>query len=168
LEKTFVTHQRLHPLLSNLLPEGALRELIASSLKLHIDNEFQLLAALGHDLPGALLATQVNLDEIPDVIKYKLQISDTDQVIPQELQTDNKFSLAGVQMKFSMKAQDGHFTLAHGAESAIACGYLMDKVNPHLGLVFAYALAVVFMVFVGMLGITSCCIAPCVSSSACG
>ncbi|MHA3098147.1 type II toxin-antitoxin system HipA family toxin [Acinetobacter brisouii] len=119
LEKTFVTHQRLHPLLSNLLPEGALRELIASSLKLHIDNEFQLLAALGHDLPGALLAIQANLDEIPDVIKYKLQISDTDQVIPQELQTDNKFSLAGVQMKFSMKAQDGRFTLAHGTESAL-------------------------------------------------
>ncbi|MHA3104918.1 type II toxin-antitoxin system HipA family toxin [Acinetobacter sp. ANC 3791] len=119
LEKTFVTHQRLHPLLSNLLPEGALRELIASSLKFHIDNEFQLLVALGHDLPGALLATQANLDEIPDAIKYKLQISNTDQVTPQELQTDNKFSLAGVQMKFSMKAQDGRFTLAHGAESAL-------------------------------------------------
>ena len=57
LENTYVTHQRLHPLLSNLLPEGSLRELIAQSLKIHIDNEFQLLATLGHDLPGALIAT---------------------------------------------------------------------------------------------------------------
>ncbi|MHA3050398.1 MFS transporter [Acinetobacter sp. ANC 4639] len=39
-----------------------------------------------------------------------------------------------------------------GPIGCIACGYLMDKVNPHLGLVFAYALAVVFMVFVGDAG----------------
>ncbi len=34
-------------------------ELIAQSLKVHIDNEFQLLAALGHDLPGALIANSI-------------------------------------------------------------------------------------------------------------
>ena len=81
LEKTYVTHQRLHPLLSNLLPEGALRELIAQSLKVHIDNEFQLLAALGHDLPGALIATPLDPEEIPDEIKFKLQISNPDQIL---------------------------------------------------------------------------------------
>lgn len=119
LEKTFVTHQRLHPLLSNLLPEGALRELIANSLKVHIDNEFQLLAALGHDLPGALVAAPMTLEEIPEDIKYKLQISDIDQVAHPDLHLANKFSLAGVQMKFSMKAQDGRFTLAQGTDSTL-------------------------------------------------
>ncbi|WP_111895512.1 type II toxin-antitoxin system HipA family toxin [Acinetobacter sp. MB5] len=119
LEKTFVTHQRLHPLLSNLLPEGALRELIANSLKVHIDNEFQLLAALGHDLPGALVAVPMTLEEIPEDIKYKLQISDIDQVTHQDIHLANKFSLAGVQMKFSMKAQDGRFTLAQGTDSTL-------------------------------------------------
>jgi serine/threonine-protein kinase HipA len=119
LEKTYVTHQRLHPLLSNLLPEGALRELIAQSLKVHIDNEFQLLAALGHDLPGALIATPLDPEEIPDEIKFKLQISNPDQILKQEIRTDNKFSLAGVQMKFSMKAKDGRFTLAQATESTL-------------------------------------------------
>ena len=119
LEKTYVTHQRLHPLLSNLLPEGALRELIAQSLKVHIDNEFQLLAALGHDLPGALIATPLDPEEIPDEIKFKLQISNPDQILKQEIRTDNKFSLAGVQMKFSMKAKDGRFTLAQATETTL-------------------------------------------------
>lgn len=119
LEKTYVTHQRLHPLLSNLLPEGALRELIAQSLKVHIDNEFQLLAALGHDLPGALIATPLDPEEIPDEIKFKLQISNPDQILKQEIRTDNKFSLAGVQMKFSMKAKDGRFTLVQATESPL-------------------------------------------------
>ena len=50
---------RLHPVLSNLLPEGALRELLALGLKTHIDNEFELFAYLGQDLPGALIATPV-------------------------------------------------------------------------------------------------------------
>ena len=106
-------------MLSNLLPEGALRELIAQSLKIHIDNEFQLLAALGHDLPGALIATPVDPEEIPDGIKFKLQISNPDQILKQEIRTNNKFSLAGVQMKFSMKAKDGRFTLAQATESSL-------------------------------------------------
>lgn len=57
MEKPWTKHQKLHPTLSNLLPEGALRELIAQSLKVHVDNEFQILTYLGQDLPGALVAT---------------------------------------------------------------------------------------------------------------
>ena len=40
-------NQRLHPVLSNLLPEGSLRELITQGLKVHIDNEFHILSYLG-------------------------------------------------------------------------------------------------------------------------
>ncbi len=43
----WVRRQRLHPVLSNLLPEGALRELIAQALKVHVDNEFHILSYLG-------------------------------------------------------------------------------------------------------------------------
>lgn len=42
LAQHWTQQQRLHPLLSNLLPEGALRSLIAQGLKVHVDNEFQL------------------------------------------------------------------------------------------------------------------------------
>ncbi|MFB2765553.1 HipA N-terminal domain-containing protein [Marinobacter shengliensis] len=43
----WVRRQRLHPILSNLLPEGALRQFLAQALKAHPDNEFELLSWLG-------------------------------------------------------------------------------------------------------------------------
>ena len=61
LNETWIRNQRLHPVLSNLLPEGALRSLVAQQLKIHPDQEFELLAALGKDLPGAVQAVFVNI-----------------------------------------------------------------------------------------------------------
>ena len=46
LAEPWVSRQRLHPVLSNLLPEGALRELVTQGLGIHIDDEFQLLRYL--------------------------------------------------------------------------------------------------------------------------
>lgn len=40
MSKPWAKNMRLLPVLSNLLPEGALRELISQGLKTHIDNEF--------------------------------------------------------------------------------------------------------------------------------
>ena len=56
---------KLHPTLSNLLPEGSLRELVAQGLKVHIDNEFHIFSCLGEDLPGALVAEPMEPDEVP-------------------------------------------------------------------------------------------------------
>ncbi len=112
LAQDWVTRQRLHPMLSNLLPEGALRELLTQGLKIHVDNEFQLFAALGHDLPGGLIARQLTSDQTPDQVQRHLNLSHISQIEDSEiLSGNNKFSLAGVQMKFSMKEQDGRFTL---------------------------------------------------------
>lgn len=112
LAQDWVTRQRLHPMLSNLLPEGALRELLTQGLKIHLDNEFQLFAALGHDLPGGLIARQLTSDQTPDQVQRHLNLSHISQIDDSEiLSGNNKFSLAGVQMKFSMKEQDGRFTL---------------------------------------------------------
>ena len=61
-------NQRLHPILSNLLPEGALRELIAQGLKVHVDNEFHILSYLGADLPGALVAEPMEPEDVPDTV----------------------------------------------------------------------------------------------------
>lgn len=52
MAEPWVRTQRLHPVLSNLLPEGVLREFIAQGLKVHVDNEFHILSYLGEDLPG--------------------------------------------------------------------------------------------------------------------
>ncbi len=105
---------RLHPVLSNLLPEGALRELISQGLKTHIDNEFQIFSYLGHDLPGALVATPMEPEDVPNTVlsthgKVKAIKFDSND-------KENKFSLAGVQMKFSMKEKDGRYNLTKNGE----------------------------------------------------
>ena len=108
----WVRNQRLHPTLSNLLPEGSLRELIAQGLKVHIDNEFHILSYLGQDLPGALVAEPMEPDDVPDSI---LSIHGKAKVVKFEKVThEKKFSLAGVQMKFSMKEKDGRYNLSKG------------------------------------------------------
>nr|WP_298411387.1 type II toxin-antitoxin system HipA family toxin [uncultured Halomonas sp.] len=115
LKRDWVRHQRLHPLLSNLLPEGALRELLAQSLKTHIDHEFELLAWLGRDLPGALIATPLAPEDVPKTLLRRLAFEDSadiEQIQPVDFAS--KFSLAGIQMKFSMKEQDGRYNLAQG------------------------------------------------------
>ncbi|MDZ7923682.1 MAG: type II toxin-antitoxin system HipA family toxin [Marinagarivorans sp.] len=97
----WVKNQKLHPVLSNLLPEGALRNLIAQQLKTHIDHEFNILTSLGDDLPGALVATVMAPEDIPD---YLLSPQAKAKIIPVPANINhNKFSLAGVQIKFSMK-----------------------------------------------------------------
>lgn len=106
----WVRNQRLHPLLSNLLPEGALRELIAQGLKVHVDNEFDIFSHLGADLPGALVAEPMEPEDVPESI---LNAHGKARAIKfDKLSTENKFSLAGVQMKFSMKEKGGRYTLA--------------------------------------------------------
>lgn len=105
-------HHRLHPVLSNLLPEGSLRELIAQSLKVHVDNEFQILTYLGADLPGALIAEAMEPEDVPDNILYSH--GKAKAVKFAAASPANKFSLAGVQMKFSMKEKEGRYNLSQG------------------------------------------------------
>ena len=108
LATPWVRTHRLHPVLSNLLPEGALRELIAQGLKTHPDNEFQLFSYLGFDLPGALIAEPMAPEDVPSVI-----LTPESKVIPvNPAITENRFSLAGVQIKFSMKQKDGRYQLS--------------------------------------------------------
>ena len=102
-------NQRLHPVLSNLLPEGSMRELIAHGLKVHNDNEFHIFSWLGEDLPGALVATPMEPDDVPDrVISTHGRAK---AVKFDKGSQENRFSLAGVQMKFSMKEKDGRYNL---------------------------------------------------------
>lgn len=114
LSAPWVRNQRLHPVLSNLLPEGSLRELIAQHKKIHIDDEFQLFSTLGHDLPGAIVATPMAPDEVPESV---LNTHGKATAIGFKTEEgENKFSLAGVQIKFSMKERDGRYNLTKGGE----------------------------------------------------
>ncbi len=112
MAKPWVKNQRLHPVLSNLLPEGSLRELKAQELKVHIDNEFQILSYLGKDLPGALVIEPMEPDDVPESVLTthgKAKAIRFSRAVKK-----NKFSLAGVQMKFSMKEKDGRYNLTNG------------------------------------------------------
>lgn len=114
LSSVWVKSQRLHPVLSNLLPEGALRELIARSVKVHPENEFPILAHLGADLPGALIAKPVEPEEISGGLLKELGHAKPVRIVASD--DVRRFSLAGVQMKFSMKEKDGRYTLRADGE----------------------------------------------------
>jgi len=110
----WVRQQRLHPVLSNLLPEGSLRDMYAQELKVHPDNEFPLIAQLGGDLPGALIAEPVTPEKIPvGVLGHRTRIDP----IPRKVADGRPhFSLAGVQMKFSMRRANGRFMVSRQDE----------------------------------------------------
>lgn len=114
LSQSWSKQQQLHPVLSNLLPEGAQREWIVRGLKVHRDNEFPIFAHLGADLPGALIAEPVDPDQVEGPLLATLG-----DARPVKIFSDDearRFSLAGVQMKFSMKEKDGRYNLSAGGE----------------------------------------------------
>lgn len=114
LSSAWVKRQRLHPVLSNLLPEGVMRELIARGLKVHPEDEFPIFSHLGADLPGALIAEPVEPDSIPDGLLKEMGYAKPVKVVTSD--EVRKFSLAGVQMKFSMKERDGRYNLRSEGE----------------------------------------------------
>lgn len=86
---------KLSPFFSNLLPEGKLRTYLAVKAGVRETQEFPLLAALSDDLPGAIILRGDNgvpLSHESSVDPEVLHHSDTEKL---------RFSLAGVQLKFS-------------------------------------------------------------------
>jgi serine/threonine-protein kinase HipA len=114
LSETWNRQHRLHPIFSNLLPEGAMRQWFAQQLKIHPDNEFPMFAQLGKDLPGALIANVMKPDDVPAyVLQQQTKITPIEFSIVEKQQ---QFSLAGEQMKFSMKKQDGRYQINQQGE----------------------------------------------------
>jgi serine/threonine-protein kinase HipA len=112
MAEPWVKNQRLHPTLSNLLPEGSLRELIVQGLKVHVDSEFHIFSYLGEDLPGALVAEPMEPEDVPGSV---LTTHGKAKAVKFDKTTQGGgFSLAGVQMKFSMKEKDGRYNLSKG------------------------------------------------------
>lgn len=115
MAEPWVRHHRLHPALSNLLPEGALREFIAHTLKVHIESEFPVLSYLGLDLPGALIVEPLEPEEVPDSLLRLhggAKALAFENNLPNSTSQNSRFSLAGVQMKFSMKEREGRYNFS--------------------------------------------------------
>jgi serine/threonine-protein kinase HipA len=114
-EKVHVATVRVAPWFSNLLPEGRLRDWIADERGVNQQREIELLAQVGHDLPGAVRILpdgEVPIESLwggdePDT--YVVEIADDFH------RPGVRFSLAGVAMKFSMLLRHDRLTIpAHG------------------------------------------------------
>jgi serine/threonine-protein kinase HipA len=88
----------------NLLPEGHNRERLAEQRGCTTEDEFELLAAAGHDLMGALEVEPVPADEdIPQVVRHWHAALGLDVLEPGfvELPVEDAASLPGMVTKFS-------------------------------------------------------------------
>jgi serine/threonine-protein kinase HipA len=102
--------RRVSAFFSNLLPEGHLRTYLAEQAGLSPEREFFLLAALGADLPGAVDVTP--LDHGSDA--HLVDVAETDDESKDDRRHRGalRFSLAGVQLKFSaMSGTTGGLTI---------------------------------------------------------
>lgn len=88
---------KLPPFFSNLLPEGHMRDYLAQRGGIKPSNEFKLIELLGQDLSGAVVLTPIKGASV-------------DVPTPEEVEANKnlrplRFSLAGVQLKFSAIAE---------------------------------------------------------------
>lgn len=102
------TRTRLSPFFSNLLPEGHMRDYLAARAGVKSQREFFLLWVLGLDLPGAIAVAPAE--------KYPWPSSSDTKHGSQPPKGAFRFSLAGVQLKFSaiMGARGGLTVPAQG------------------------------------------------------
>lgn len=124
---THASALRLPPWFSNLLPEGRLREWIAEDRHVSIEREMELLAQVGHDLPGAV---RVLPDETEVIGDWNIDDRSVSSIVPTSDQPGWRFSLAGVGLKFSMLATDDRLTLPAYGEGGDWIVKLPDRVYP--------------------------------------
>lgn len=103
------TRTRVLPFFANLLPEGPLRKYLARRAGVDIRRDFPLLWALGQDLPGAIRISPADGETWP-------ANSGSEKVDDVDHGHAMRFSLAGVQLKFSavMEATGGLTIPAEG------------------------------------------------------
>lgn len=114
LTRTYRGSKRLlPPFFANLIPEpGPLRELIESNLGVSADDDLALLEAVGRDLPGAVEIIRIDEGDLP--IQDNLEKTTYAEALEDDLQTEEsglRFSLAGVQLKFSVLRDPERITL---------------------------------------------------------
>jgi serine/threonine-protein kinase HipA len=109
LEKTYRSRkaQRLPDFFANLIPEGRLRRFIEEEAGLEEGDDLGVLAYVGRDLPGAVVLADLGSQALPASIEAEPAPTDA----PDPLAEAFRFSLAGVQLKFSMLREDEKLSL---------------------------------------------------------
>lgn len=114
LEKIYTgKRNRLPPFFANLVPEGHLRRLLERTFDVPEADDLALLAAVGRDLPGAVTVREAPDDEVDATSVAATAPAEEDEAWPNDdIDADAlRFSLAGVQMKFSVLSEDDRLTL---------------------------------------------------------
>lgn len=107
-------HGALPPWFSGLLPEGAIKEMVLSEMTPGDHDEFDILARLGADLPGALVVAP-ETGAPPSTGPLTLEQSfDLEAPLPQGAVT---FPLAGVQLALTAKLVGGRLAVPTGGNS---------------------------------------------------
>jgi serine/threonine-protein kinase HipA len=111
IQQQRITRTKAPPFFSNLLPEGHMRTYLAEQAGVRSVRDFALLHLLGADLPGAI-QIQVSEEQARFMPNSEAQTIHDDEEDASIL----KFSLAGVQLKFSalMNAPAGLTIPSHG------------------------------------------------------
>ena len=89
---------KVMPFFSNLLPEGPMRTYLANRAGVNPEREFFLLWVLGEDLPGAITVRPAEGEDWPPDVH---ESSDQEYEDEERKERVLRFSLAGVQLKFS-------------------------------------------------------------------
>ncbi len=119
---------KLPPFFSNLLPEGKLRTLLANLVGVNVHREAPFLAALGDDLPGAVT---IRMDDFEPGESSNDPDNETAERRPTSLQRF-KFSLSGVQLKFSVRRRDGRFVVPESGRGGDWIAKFPDPMFPRL------------------------------------
>lgn len=107
LEREWRRRVRLPPFFSNLLPEGPLRSFLAQEVGVPPEREGFLLAHLGQDLPGAVIA---EWEEGEELIEGPAKVNGGKPGSSED-GAPLKFSLAGVQLKLSALQEERGLTV---------------------------------------------------------
>jgi serine/threonine-protein kinase HipA len=108
------TQTRVPPFFANMLPEGSMRDYLAARAGVNPKREFFLLWVLGKDLPGAMTIRPADGESWPP------DAADDEEEREEKHRKALRFSLAGVQLKFSavMEATGGLTIPAQGVGGA--------------------------------------------------
>ena len=101
------TGTTLPPFFQNMLPEGALRRHLAQERKCSVDDHFELLAACGTDLPGAVYAYPSNVSSNHFVEGIVTQHQDALEMTVVADPMKDATSLSGLQAKLSLVLDGG-------------------------------------------------------------
>jgi len=127
LQENIFSHDKAKSFFSNLLPESAVRELIAKRLGISDKNDFMLLKRIGGECAGAItILPESEIPESPDQYTYRSlsdeQLADLIKHIPRRPllagQEGIRISLAGAQEKLALFYKDPAFFIPeNGAPS---------------------------------------------------